>query len=260
MSDSALISNPMNLAGRHFLVTGASSGIGRHTAMLLHELGAHLSLVDRDEDGLEETRDIFGLTENAHIHVADLSDTAAIEGLVADCVAKGGALNGVVHCAGIQSIGPVRSLKIDTWRKIFAVNTEAALALSKAMASKKVYAGDNGSIVFISSVMGSVGSAGAVPYSMSKAALEGMARSLALEFSARRIRVNCVAPGFVNTPLLERTGKMWDDDQRKAVEDQHPLGFGEPGDIANAVAFLLADTGRWITGSVLVVDGGYLAQ
>lgn len=250
----------MDLSGRHFLVTGASSGIGRRTAALLHDLGAHLSLVDLDQAGLEEIEKTFGPTGKAHIHVADLSDTVAIESLVADCVAIGGTLHGVVHCAGIQAIGPVRSLKIDTWRKIFAVNTEAALALSKAMASKKVYAGENGSIVFISSVMGSVGSAGAVPYSMSKAALEGMARSLALEFAARRIRVNCVAPGFVNTPLLERTEKMWDEDQRKAVEDQHPLGFGQPEDVANAVAFLLADTGRWITGSVLVVDGGYLAQ
>ena len=260
MSSSAPIVNPMDLSGRHYLVTGASSGIGRHAAMLLHQLGANLSLVDQDKEGLEELRATLRSTASAHIHLADLSEIDEIEKLVADCVATGGALHGVVHSAGIQAIGPVRTLKVDTWRKIFAVNTEAALALSKAMASKKVYAGENGSIVFISSVMGSVGSAGAVPYSMSKAALEGMARSLALEFAARRIRVNCIAPGYVNTPLLERTGKMWDNDQRKAVEDQHPLGFGQPEDIANAVAFLLADSGRWITGSVLVVDGGYLAR
>lgn len=252
--------NPLTLCDRHYLVTGASSGIGRATAILLYRLGARLTLVDRDGDGLEALRIELGVGENIHLHVADLSDIAAIEELVGQCVTAAGRLHGVVHCAGIQSIAPVRSLQIDVWRRIFAVNTEAALALSKAMASKKVYAGENGSIVFLSSVMGSVGSAGGIPYSMSKAALDGMARSLALELASRRIRVNCIAPGFVQTPLFDRTEKLWDESQKKAVESQHPLGFGQPEDVAHAAAFLLADTGRWITGSVMVVDGGYLAR
>ena len=132
--------------------------------------------------------------------------------------------------------------------------------LAKAMSGKKNYAGERGSIIFISSVMAHAGSAGAIAYSMSKAALEGIARPLALELAARRIRVNCIAPGFVRTPLLDETSKQWDDASRKAVEDLHPLGFGDPEDVANAVAFLVADTGRWITGSTLVVDGGYLAR
>ena len=260
MSDLPSAFSPDALAGRHYLVTGASSGIGRSTALLLHRLGARLSLVDLDAAGLDALVGMLGEDAMAHAHVADLSDVAAIAGLVARCVDAGGLLHGVVHCAGVQAIAPIRALQIDTWRRIFAINTEAALALGKAMASKKVYANEHGSLVFISSVMGSVGAAGAIPYSMSKAALDGIARSLALEFAARHIRVNSIAPGFVQTPLLERTGKSWDDDQRRAVEDQHPLGFGTPEDIAGAVAFLLADTGRWITGSVLVVDGGYLAR
>lgn len=252
--------NPLSLEGRHYIVTGASSGIGRCTARLVHRLGGQLSVVDYDAAGLESLCDELGDSDTVRAHFADLSDIESIDAMVARCVASGGPLNGVVHCAGVQAIAPVRSLQIDVWRKIFAVNTEAALALGKAMASKKVYAGDDGSIVFLSSVMGMVGSAGAIPYSMSKAALDGMARSLALELAARRIRVNCVAPGFVQTPLFERTEKLWDDKQKRAVEEMHPLGFGVPEDVANAVAFLLADTGRWITGSVLVVDGGYLAR
>ena len=95
---------------------------------------------------------------------------------------------------------------------------------------------------------------------MSKAALHGMTHSLALEFASKKLRVNCIAPGFVRTALFEKTARMWDEAQFQAVEAQHPLGFGLPEDIANAVAFLAADTARWITGSVLVVDGGYLAR
>jgi NAD(P)-dependent dehydrogenase (short-subunit alcohol dehydrogenase family) len=136
----------------------------------------------------------------------------------------------------------------------------SAVALAKAMHSKRVYAGDSGSIVFISSIMALAGSPGAIAYSMSKSALHGVARSLALEYAAKRIRVNCVVPGFVRTPLFDRTEKLWDPEQRKSVELQHPLGFGDPIDIAHAVAFLLADTGKWITGTALVVDGGYLAR
>ncbi|MBB3693780.1 SDR family NAD(P)-dependent oxidoreductase [Sphingomonas sp. BK580] len=250
--------NPLAVDDRHYLITGAASGIGRSVATLLHRLGARLSLVDRDSAGLDAIVADRGV--GIQTYVADLADVEAIDPLVASIVQKMGRLHGVVHCAGIQSIAPVRSLQIEAWRTIFAVNTEAALVLGKAMASKKVYAGDDGSIVFMSSVMGMVGAAGAIPYSMSKAALDGLARSLALELASKRIRVNCIAPGFVETPLFERTAKLWDEQQRQVVADQHPLGFGSPNDIANAVAFLLADTGRWITGSVLVVDGGYLAR
>ena len=260
MKQSSTLFNPLDLANRHYIVTGASSGIGRSTAVLLHRLGARLALIDRDEAGLDELARMLDETQGIRTYAADLAETTVISELVERCVIAGGHLHGVIHCAGVQSIAPVRYLQIDMWRRIFAVNTEAALAFGKAMASRKIYAGNHGSLVFISSVMASVGSVGAIPYSMSKAALEGMARSLALELAGRQIRVNCIAPGFVQTPLFERTEQMWDADQRQAVERQHPLGFGQPEDIANAVAFLLADTGRWITGSVLVVDGGYLAH
>jgi NAD(P)-dependent dehydrogenase (short-subunit alcohol dehydrogenase family) len=140
------------------------------------------------------------------------------------------------------------------------VNTEAALELARCFQSRKVYAGEKGSIVFISSVTAVVGSPTVIGYSMSKAALIGMARSMALELAPRNIRVNCVAPGFVRTPMYDKLVKFWEHEPAGRFEALHPLGLGEAEDIANAIAFLLADTGKWITGSVVTVDGGYTAQ
>lgn len=251
--------NPMDLCGHHVLVTGAASGIGRTTAVLLDRLGATLSLVDRDSSGLAET--LAGISPRSqNPFVFDLEKTSQMDGLVKEVVGRSGLLQGLVHCAGVQEILPAKSLTVDGWRHLFAINTEAGLALAKTFTSRRVHGKNGGAIVFISSVMGLVGSPGAVAYSMSKAALHGMTRSLALEFASRKVRVNCVAPGFVRTPLFQKTAQTWDEAQRLRVEAQHPLGFGDPEDVANAVAFLMAGTGKWITGTVLVVDGGYLAQ
>jgi NAD(P)-dependent dehydrogenase (short-subunit alcohol dehydrogenase family) len=171
-----------------------------------------------------------------------------------------GPLHGLVHAAGLPCTAPLRVLEPDVYRDVWTVNTEAALALVRAFQSRKVYAGDRGSIVLISSVMGIVGSATVVGYSMSKAALIGMARSMALELAPKQIRVNCVAPGFVRTPMYNKVAGFWDAEQVARIDALHPLGQGDPEDVANAIAFLLADASRWITGSVLTVDGGYTAQ
>ena len=251
--------NPLDLTGRHYLVTGAASGIGRAIAILFAALGAKLSLVDRDGPLLDDT--LAHMVSDQHArYVYDLEQIDGIDDLVKNIVSVDGRLHGVIHSAGIQTAMPARDLKPSIWRRILAVNSEAALALSKNMCKKRVYAGDAGSIIFISSIMAMAGSPGAVAYSMSKSALHGLAHSLALELAPSRIRVNCIAPGFVQTPMLDRLQQSWDESQRDAVEALHPLGFGQPEDIAHAAAFLSADTGRWITGTVLVVDGGYLAR
>ena len=114
--------------------------------------------------------------------------------------------------------------------------------------------------MFVSSVMALVGSPGSAAYSMSKAALHGLARGLALELAPRSIRVNCVAPGFVNTPMFARLASFWDPQERLRVAADHPLGIGAPEDIAQAICFLLAPASRWITGCILPVDGGYTAR
>lgn len=251
--------HPMDLTGRRYLVTGAASGIGRATAVLLSQLGARVACADMNKNALHESLRLLNGPGHCAL-VYDFRDLDGIPNWLADTARNFGTLHGFVHAAGIPAPWPLRSLSIELWKEALAVNTEAALLLAKVFQGRTIYAGENGSIVFISSIMGSVGSAAASVYSMTKAALDGMARSLAIELASRKIRVNCVAPAFVQTPMLERVGASWDSAQRAMVEALHPLGLGLPEDIANAVAFLLADTGRWITGTILVVDGGYSAQ
>lgn len=255
--DTAL-PNPLTLIGQHYLVTGAASGIGRATASLFAALGARITAIDQNEASLAHLVDHLPNGPHAS-RVYDLAETDGIDDLVREIVSANGLLQGMVHAAGTQAVMPARDIKPEIWRRILAVNTEAALALARNMSRKRVCQG-GGAVVFISSVMALAGSAGSVAYSMSKSALHGLARSLALELAPMGVRVNCVAPGFVRTPMLERLESTWDIAQRDAVEALHPLGFGEAEDIANAAAFLVAATGRWVTGSVLVVDGGYLAK
>jgi NAD(P)-dependent dehydrogenase (short-subunit alcohol dehydrogenase family) len=253
------LANPLSLESRRILVTGAASGIGRATCRLLGRLGAKVVAVDIDETGLDGTyRDLTG---EGHARIAfDLQDVERIPAWMAEMTQTGGPLFGVVHAAGLPCVQPLRLLTAALCRKILTLNTEAALALARGFQKKTVGDPSGGSLVFISSVMASAGAPGAAAYSMSKAALHGLARSLAIELAPGKIRVNCVAPGFVTTPMFDRMASTWDTQQRARVEEDHPLGLGAPMDVAHSIAFLLADTGRWITGSVLTVDGGYTAH
>jgi len=253
------IYNPMDLTGRRFLVTGAASGIGQATAVLLSHLGAKVACVDINLTGLGQTGSLLQ-GEGHCLEVRDLKDLKGIAAWMTTLVAHFGQMHGFVHAAGVSAPWPVKALSVEAWREVFLINTEAALSLTKVFQGRKIYAGENGSVVFISSVMAQVGSSLGAVYSMTKGAVDGMARSLAMELAPRGIRVNCVAPAFVKTPMFERLEKQWDSSQYGRVEALHPLGYGQPEDIAHAVAFLLADTARWITGTVLVVDGGYTAQ
>jgi NAD(P)-dependent dehydrogenase (short-subunit alcohol dehydrogenase family) len=250
--------NPMDLTDRAIMVTGASSGIGRATAVALGQLGAQVVLVGRNRDRLAET---LGMLEGSRhaVELCDLTQTDDLPEWMKGVVGRTGQLSGVVHCAGAQVLMPLRVLKTKHIEDLLRINVVSSIMLAKAFRQKGVATPGSG-IVFVSSVMGDVGSPGRSAYCASKSALHSLTRALALELAADRIRVNCVAPGAVQTEMVADMKDALGEARLGEVVRQHPLGLGTPRDVALAIAFLLAETGRWITGSIQFVDGGYTAQ
>jgi NAD(P)-dependent dehydrogenase (short-subunit alcohol dehydrogenase family) len=250
--------NPLDLSGQTILVTGASSGIGRETARLISQLGAHVVLVGRNEERLAETLRL--LEGDGHsAEQFDLSSADEIPRWLKRISASSGPLHGLVHSAGIIKLRPLRALTSQAVDELISINVKAALGLAKGFCQKNVRT-PSGSIVLVSSVVGLVGQAGLAAYAASKCAIVGLTRALAVELAGEHIRVNCVAPGVVTTEMGQEQLGMLTPEQRAALEAMHLLGFGSARDVSYAIAFLLAETARWITGTVLVVDGGYTAH
>lgn len=251
--------NPMSLEGKTIIVTGAASGIGRETARLLHDLGAKLLLLDLNEEGLEAVKSSLDGGAYKAINLLDFDSIKTI--LMEGKAELGTSFTGLVHCAGIPSVLPLRALTNEQYEKVMKINTQAGLNLAKVFTSKQGHDfNQQASIVFISSVYGVVGSAANVAYAMSKAAIIGMTKALAIEFAAKNIRVNCVAPGFIKTNMADGVNQMFDAAYEERIEAMHPLGWGEASDIANGIAFLLSDASKWTTGAVFNIDGGFTAQ
>lgn len=248
----------LNLKDRTYIITGAASGIGKTLSQTLSELGARLLLIDINEEGLYKLQK--SLVTESETLILDLTQTDSIKSAIKAKVDTFVKLNGFVHCAGISYISPLKTVNTQKSEFLYKLNTYAAIELAKVCSNKQIYAGEHGAFVLISSVYGLVGSAANVVYAMSKGAIISITKALAIELVPKGIRVNCVAPGFVKTNMMDTVSGSFDDSYYRTLESLHPMGLGEARAIAEPIAFLLSDAARWITGAVLSVDGGFTAQ
>jgi 2-deoxy-D-gluconate 3-dehydrogenase len=246
------------LSGEAALVTGASRGIGRAIAAALARLGADVGLVQRGE--AEATaRDVRALGRRAHVVRADLGDPRAAEDAVSDVVAALGRLDVCVCNAGIIGREPALDVTVEEFERILAVNVVGAFAVSRAAAREFLATGTPGRIVHLASVTSYHGSVQAAAYSTSKGAVAQLMRSEANEWGPLGLRVNAVAPGWVET---EMTAALRADPVRNAeLVRRIPLGrWATEEEVAEAVAFLVSPAARYVHGHVLAVDGGYLSR
>jgi NAD(P)-dependent dehydrogenase (short-subunit alcohol dehydrogenase family) len=221
-----------DFGNRWILVSGASSGIGRAVAVALTRHGARVVLIGRRVDRLQETAALCGAPDRTEILPLDLAQLDAIGPAVAALLPRTGRLHGLCHCAGTVQTLPLSALKPDRIRAMFDINLLAGTELLRALSRRDALDEQGGAALWIASVYAHVGAPGQIAYSATKGAVVSAVRSMALEFAPRKLRVNSILA-------------------------MHPLGAGEPDDVARAAVFLLDPANRWITGTDLVIDGGY---
>lgn len=243
--------NPFTLTGKTILVTGASSGLGKQTAITASQQGAKVIITARDAKRLHETYE--SLEGEGHMELlADLTLQEDIDKLVS-CLP---ALNGVVLSTGISDLSPARFLTSESISKTFKISFDASVLLIAGLLAKKKLTKNNCSIVFISSISTRYPFVGGAMYISAKAALEAYAKVLSIELAPKGIRVNCVAPAFVRSPMLNDTATNYSQDAVNMIEARQLLGLGDPVDVANAIVFFLMDASKWITATNLILGGG----
>lgn len=238
------------------LVTGASSGIGASIARLCVERGATVLAVGRDSGRLASAREAAAAPGRWTSLVRDLADQPeGLEDWVRGLAKNHGRLWGLVHCAGIAVMDTLRTFDLAQSRELFDINFNVPLLLSRAMADRRVHA-RGGAIVFLASVSGVFPEKGHLLYGAAKAALLAAAKSISQETAASGLRVNCISPGIVDTPMEKAAEAFMGPHYREAQLAQYPLGFGQPEDVAEMAVFLLSAKARWITGQNFILAGG----
>ena len=250
-----------SLRGRSGLVTGAGSGLGRATALQFGALGARVIVADVNvEAGGAVVAEIVDAGGSARFVATDVTDPAACEALVAACIDAFGTLDFAVNNAGTTGTpGSIVDYPLDAWRATMAVNLDGVFFAMRAELPSMVEAG-RGAIVNVASGAGLVGFAGLPAYVASKHGVVGLTKSAALECAARGVRINCVCPGSVRTPMLE--GFMGGDERmERAMTAGVPMGrLGTPAEIAEAIVWLCSDAASYMVGHALVCDGGATVQ
>ncbi len=255
----------MRLRDKVAIVTGAASGIGEATALLFAEHGANVVTSDIDVDGSQRTADAIAEQGGKAISFpGDVTDSDEAQSIVNMAVEEYGALHILVNSAGITARSlPSTTPQEDIWDKVIEVNLKGTYLMALHSVPEMEKAG-GGSIVNLGSIMSVVGyppewKSGFNPYPVSKGAVLQFTRNLAIDMAAKNIRVNCLGPGFTETPLTRSL--TVDADMRAFLEERHPMGrLGKPEDVAYAALFLASDEASFMTGSYLPVDGGYTAQ
>ena len=244
--------NFFSLSNKTFLITGASSGIGKATALAVAAMGGNVIITGRNLDRLKST--FILLSEGNHKMIqADLKD----ENQLIDIVHQINSIDGIVHSAGMVKTLPIKFIGLNEIREIMSVNFEMPVILTqKLLKAKKIKNG--GSIVFISSIAGNlVGQKGNGIYSASKGALNGIMKVMCVELSNQKIRANCICPGMVKTEMTQNEDSSITKEQLLFDESKYPLGYGEPEDVAYGAVYLLSNASKWVSGTSLILDGGF---
>ncbi|MDG2356679.1 MAG: SDR family oxidoreductase [Polaribacter sp.] len=249
--------NPFSLTNKIILITGASSGIGEATAIACDQQGAQLLLLGRNEERLRGT--LGKLSSKKHrVLAVDLTNFEDLTQQLSVFLEDVKSIDGVVHAAGITATYPFKLFKPEQLDAILKINVQATFYVTKLLLRKLNKEG--ASLVFISSIMASLGEKAKTMYAMSKGAVSAGAKSLAIEFASKNIIVNSIAPGIVNTPMTANASYKKNDVLLAKTLEKYPLGFGEPEDVAHSCIFLLSDASKWITGTEITIDGGYSAN
>lgn len=243
-----------DFTGENFVVTGASSGMGKEIVTKLVAYGANVLAIARNINALNELRDL-SLT---HIEIAsvDVTDKDKLENIVKKYVSEKGKLKGAVHCAGIEGLTPIRGYDDELANSIFNISFWGGVYLAQIVNKKKNSVAGCSTVLFSSSAA-ATGKKSMFAYSASKAAMNTAIKSFAKEIAGNGNRINTVMPGWVKTNMTMKAAE--NNVIPESILNQHLLGIGEPKDVAEVVLFLLSDASSWITGANLVVDGGYLA-
>jgi NAD(P)-dependent dehydrogenase (short-subunit alcohol dehydrogenase family) len=247
--------NPMDLTGKQVLVTGATGGIGRETAVQLSKLGAKVVITGRNEERLLET---FNMLEgNGHSKfILDLDNIDAIESIIKAIIDERGVFSGYAHCAGVAQMRPLKMTKKSNIVEMMNANFFSFIEIVRCITKKGCFL-DEGSIVAVSSTASIQGKQSKVCYSSSKAALDASIRCLICDLKKRKIRVNSVMPCWVNTSLYRGYLNRYPDTfEVQEIKEKQYMGVTEPEEVANTIAFLLSDAAKTITGTSILIDGG----
>lgn len=250
----------MQLSGKCAIVTGGASGMGAEVARQLSTNGAHVLIVDRNRSLAEEIADEI----NAPLPlIGDVSESSFCNQTVATAVAQCGRLDILVNCAGLMVRADAPRTSDEEWNRLMAVNATGTFFMCRA-AVAQMQIQKSGAIVNFGSIWGAVGGRGHLAYCASKGAVHQITKSMALDHARDGIRVNAVMPGEVDTPMLRRGGRekpLSDAELDEMVDATVPMGrVAQPAEIANVVCFLVSDAASYVTGALVPVDAGYLAQ